>query len=165
MRAGSPGRSNVARGSARVVPDSLSPIPARRNQSIQRLEWTHGEQFHASVARDALFASSVHLPPLSTDHRALWASLPTCPMTTYSAEKFHAALGPFAHDSASAGNCWTCVVTMDQRIGLMKPRGTPAEVSMRSRRLWHRQMTQRRIEVIANGVPFWGIKQVATDQR
>ena len=33
-------------------------------------EWTHGWQFHASVARDTLFATSVHLPPLSTNHQA-----------------------------------------------------------------------------------------------
>ena len=29
-------------------------------------EWTHGWQFHAPVARDTLFATSVHLPSLST---------------------------------------------------------------------------------------------------
>ena len=32
-------------------------------------EWTHGWQFHVSIARNTLFATSVHLPPLSTDHR------------------------------------------------------------------------------------------------
>ena len=37
-------------------------------------EWTHGWQFHASVASNSLFATSVHLSPLSTDHHALRAS-------------------------------------------------------------------------------------------
>ena len=67
-------------------------------------EWTHGWQFHASVVRNSLFATSVHLPPLSTDHRALRASqrgpcasrhfscLPTSPETTFSAEEFRTLL-------------------------------------------------------------------------
>ena len=66
------------------------------------------------------------------------------------------------------------------RIGLLKPRGTPAEVC-RARicreagaRVKENQLLrdlnvivladdQRRIEVIANGLPFWGGKQVAID--
>ena len=63
-------------------------------------EWTHGWQFHASIARDTLFATSVHLPPLSTDHRALRAlqrgpcasrhfnCLPTCPEHFFELKKF-----------------------------------------------------------------------------
>ena len=67
-------------------------------------EWTHGWQFHASIARDSLFAISVRLPPLSTDDEALRASqrglcasrhfscLPTCQETTFSAEEFRTLL-------------------------------------------------------------------------
>ena len=43
-------------------------------------EWIHGWQFHASVVRDTLFATSVHLPPLSTDHqRAMCFEAPLAP--------------------------------------------------------------------------------------
>ena len=47
-------------------PDFRAPQPVDPEVG----EWTHGWQFHASVARDTLFATSVHLPPLSTDHQA-----------------------------------------------------------------------------------------------
>ena len=66
------------------------------------------------------------------------------------------------------------------RIGLLKPQGTPAEVCMARicrearARVKESQLfrdlnvivpadNQRRIEVIANGLPFWGGKQVAID--
>ena len=67
-------------------------------------EWTHGWQFHASIARNTLFATSVHLPPLSTDHQALrasqrgpcasrhFSSLPTSQETTFTAEEFRTLL-------------------------------------------------------------------------
>ena len=92
-------------GSARVwsrfsVADFRAPQPVDPEVG----EWTHGWQFHSSVARDTLFATSVHLPPLSTDHRALRASqrgpcasrhfscLPTCLETDFSAEEFRTRL-------------------------------------------------------------------------
>ena len=165
-------------------------------------EWTHGWQFHASVARDTLFATSVHLPPLSTDHRALRASqrgpcasrhfscLPTCPETTFSAEEFRTLLLVRLHLPLhlDARFC-KCGELLDvyghhrsacSRVGLLKPRGTPAEVCMAricreaGARVKENQLLrdlnivaqaddQRRIEVIANGLPFWGGKQVAID--
>ena len=165
-------------------------------------EWTHGWQFHASVARDTLFATSVHLPLLSTDHRALRASqrgpctsrhfscLPTCPETTFSAEEFRTLLLVRLHLPLhlDARFC-KCGELLDvyghhrsacSRVGLLKPRGTPAEVCMAricreaGARVKENQLLrdlnvvaqaddQRRIEVIANGLPFWGGKQVAID--
>ena len=61
-------------------------------------EWTHGWQFHASIARNTLFGTSVHLPPLSTDHQALrasqrhFSSLLTSQETTFTAEEFRTLL-------------------------------------------------------------------------
>ena len=66
------------------------------------------------------------------------------------------------------------------RVGLLKPRGTPAEICVvricreAGARVKENQLLrdlnivvpvtdQRRIEVIANGLPFWGGKQLATD--
>ena len=81
-------------------PDFRAPQPVDPEVG----EWTHGWQFQASVARDTLFATSVHLPPLSTDHQALRASqrgpcasrhltsLPTSPETTFTAEEFRTLL-------------------------------------------------------------------------
>ena len=60
------------------------------------------------------------------------------------------------------------------RIGLLKPRGTPAEVCMAricreaGARVKENQLLRdlnivAQVEVIANGLPFWGGKQVAID--
>ena len=95
-------------------------------------EWTHGWQYHASVARDTLFAKSVHLPPLSTDHQALresqrgpcasrhFTNLPTSQKTTFTSEEFRALSDctcSFLWTSASANavNLWTCLVTTDHQ--------------------------------------------------
>ena len=104
-------------------------------------EWTHGWQYHASVARDTLFATRVHLPPLSTDHEALRASqrgpcasrhftslptsFPTSSETTFTAEEFRthrfrkcgARLDVFGHHRSACSP-----------VGLLKPRGTRAEI-------------------------------------
>ena len=95
-------------------------------------QWTHGWQFHASVARDSHFATRVHLPPLSTDHQALRASQrgpvrrPHFQLRSSAHYSWSACTCPstWMHTSVSVGNCWTCTVT------LLKPRGTPAEVCM-----------------------------------
>ena len=90
-----------------------------------------------------LFATCVHLPPLSTDHRALRASQRgPCASRHFSCLLVRRPLfrlkssarcswsvctcpSTWRHDSASAGNCWTCMVTIDQHV-----RGTPAVVCM-----------------------------------
>ena len=112
-------------------------------------EWTHGWQYHASVVPDSLFAISVRLPPLSTDDQALRASqrslcpsrhfscLPTSQETTFSAEEFRTLLLVRLHLPLhmDARFC-KCGELLDvyghhrsacSRIGLLKPRGTPAE--------------------------------------
>ena len=71
VREGSPGRSHVAVREGMEVPE-WSRIPVADFRAPQPVdpevgEWTHSWQFHASVARGTLFATSVHLPPLSTD--------------------------------------------------------------------------------------------------
>ena len=106
-------------------------------------QWTHGWQFLASVARDTLFATSVHRCPQTTElhgHRddvlVLRATSAVCPLVRrpfFSAEEFRTLLlvrlhlpSTWTHVSASAGNCWTCMVTTDQHVhvvGLLKPRG------------------------------------------
>ena len=68
-------------------PNSLSPISARRSLDLEVGEWLHGWQCHT------LFATSVHLPPLSTraSQRGPCASRHvscTCQETVFSAEEF-----------------------------------------------------------------------------
>ena len=83
-----------------TVPEFRAPQPVNPDVG----EWIHGWQFHASVARDTLSATRVHLPPLSTDHQALRASqrgpcasrhficLPTSQETTFTSEEFRTLL-------------------------------------------------------------------------
>ena len=102
-------------------PDFRAPQPVDPEVG----EWTHGWQFHASVARDTLFATRVHLPPLSTDHQALRASqrgpcasrhltsLPTSPETTFTAEEFRTLLVRLHLPSTWMEHGWMCLVTTD----------------------------------------------------
>ena len=103
-------------------------------------EWTHGWQFHASVARDSLFATSVHVPPLSTDHQPLRASqrgpcasrhfscLTTCQETTFSAEPEPPHGRTILQVRRTVGRVWS---PARSRIGLMKP---PEPIASRSQR-------------------------------
>ena len=86
-----------------TVPEFHAPQPV--NPEVG--EWIHGWQFHTSVARDTLYATCVHLPPLSTDHqessaRCCWSDC-ICPFMWTSA-------------SANAVNLWTCLVTTGQHV-------------------------------------------------
>ena len=178
------------------VPDFPAPHPV--NSEVG--EWIHGWQFHASVARDTLFATRVHL--LSTDHQALRASqrgpcasrhftcLPTSQETRFTSEEFRTLMLVRLHLPLHVDErVCKCGQPVDvfghhrsacSRIGLLKPRGTPAEVCMAQicreagAHVKENQLLrdlnvivpaddQRRIEVIANGLPFWGGKQVAID--
>ena len=97
-------------------------------------EWTHGWQFHASVARDTLFATSAHLPLLSTDHQVLRASqrgpcasrhltsLPTSPETTFTAEEFRTLLLVRLHLPLHVDDRFGHHRSACSRVGLLKPR-------------------------------------------
>ena len=128
-------------------PDSLSPISARRNQSIQR--WDSGLTERISCSRLPFCNWRAHAT--STDHQALRASqrgpcdshhfncLPTCQETTFSAEEFRTLLLvrlhlPF-HMDAQFCKCELLDVyghhrSACSRIGLLEPRSTPAEGCM-----------------------------------
>ena len=85
---------------AQCVREAQDAATLLAREGMEVGEWTHGWQFHASVARDSHFATRLHLPPLSMDHQVLRASqrgpcasrhfscLPTCPENTFSAEEF-----------------------------------------------------------------------------
>ena len=124
------------------VADFRAPQPVDRDVG----ESTHGWQFHASVSRDTLFATSVHLPPLSTNRRTLRASqrgpcalrhfncLPTCPVTI---SAFRTLLLVRLHLPLHLGaRFYKCGELLDvyghhksacSRVGFLKPRVTPAE--------------------------------------
>ena len=173
------------------VPEFRAPQPVNPDVG----EWIHGWQFHASVARDTLFATRVHLPPLSTDHQALRASqrgpcasrhftcLPTSQETRFTSEEFRTLMLVRLHLPLHVDErVCKCGQPVDvfghhrsacSRIGLLKPRGTPAEVCMAricreaGARVKENQLLrdlnvivpaddQRRIEVIANGPSILG---------
>ena len=90
---------------SRIGPDLRCSSSVRRSQSIRK--WESGStfgSFHASVARDTVYAPCVHLPPLSTDHQASRTSqrgpcashhftcLPTSQETTFTSEEFRTLL-------------------------------------------------------------------------
>ena len=165
-------------------------------------DWEKGWQFHACAARDTYFAAQVHLPSLDPDLHALRLSqqgpcasrhfsvLPTAKETTFTPEQFNILLSvrllmPLLLDNKFC----RCGAELDpygfhrsacSTTGVLKPRGTPAEVCMAricreaGARVKENQMLRdlnvvvpatdtRKIEVIANGLPLYGGKQVAID--
>ena len=154
------------------VPES--PISTRRNQSIQR--WESG-----------LTVGNFTHQLLATGFAPLQLS---CEETTCSAGEFRTLLLVRLHLPLHMGARFCkCGEMLDvyghhrsacSRVGLLKPRGSAVEVCMAricreaGARVKENQLLrdlnieaqaddQRRIEVIANGLPFWGGKQVAID--
>ena len=117
-------------------------------------------------------------------------SLPTSPETTFTAEEFRTLLLVRLHLPLHVDDRFCkCGARLDvfghhrsacPRVGLLKLRGTPAEICVaricreagarvKENQLFSELNTvvpvtdQRRSEVIANGLPFWGGKQLAID--
>ena len=127
-------------------PDSLSPISARSNQSIQRLEsgLTVGNFTLQLLATPSLqLACTCHRCPQTTElcgHcnevLVLRATSTVCPLvrSTFSAEEFRTLLLPL-HLDARFCKCGELLDVCHHRsacsrVGLLKPRGTLAEVCM-----------------------------------
>ena len=117
-------------------PESLSPISARRKQSIQRWEsgLTVGNFTHQLLATPFLQpACTCHRCPQTTKlcwHRnevlVLRATSAVCLLVRRPHFRLRSPArcswsvcicpSTWTHDSASAANCWTCMVTTDQHV-------------------------------------------------
>ena len=180
----------------------FKPPQSDENDDKEPSDWKHGWQYHACIARDTHFAMHSHLPTFSSDLRALRLSqkgpcasrhftvVPTTAETSFSSSQFHVLLRVRLHLPLHFEDkqC-KCGQLLDSRgfhrsacarIGLLKLRGTPAEICaaricreagarvrenqlLRDLNLNVTANDERRLEVIANGLPLWGGKQVAID--